>query len=1859
MKHSALLIIAILLFSFLASSFIIKPASSASGLVGYWKFDEGSGTTAFDSSGNGNIGVLYDSPTWVNGKSGKALSFDGSDDYVRIERSSSLDATSEVTVEAWICPRAYVSGLGDNSHIVSRTNTGGGHVYVLSLYPDSHKASYSVNPFPDQHASNADIQLNVWTHLTMTYDGSYVRLYINGEFDSSYELSGAIETTPNWLAIGCNSYGSTYAHFNGTIDEVRIYNRALSQEEIRSHIPYESLDWAHEGCDLENTRFYPHASDTIMNPHTPFGIVWNSSDVDVVAGSGSNLGTGDVNGDGRREVIVARSGSSNITVLDYEGAKLWTRSVPDDCEITGMRVAPSGLDLCDANSDGALEIFVAAKSGDASYNRESRILVYLGNGTLVKQILTPNCDAIRGIACTDLDFDGYFEVVAAISAGYPLTPRGIYVYDYTSSLEKWNYALGPVPFLDAVADIDGDEDLEIIAGTFAPHNGHSANGMDDSHSYVVALHHDGSELWHSQIGTLQTHSSVADMDNDGLREVVTFRSQDSIYYPGPNNVYLLNSTVGSIVDTFNGPNNEVCRGWSIADLDNNSMKEVVYAAGDNVLSVLDKDLVPTRNLTLSVKGSIQGPGSVLPINDINGDGKLEIVVLTEDENVTVLDSELNKLWSFPLQGTSNAIVSNLQEGEANEIIVSAATLCALSLGRGPRMASLTIKYYSDSNTLYDALKTGEVDVTNLELNKTQMEDAFNDANIQTAISPSFSILQFDLNNNATIPTYPDLTSPTAYKTFRQGIAYLVNKTHIVNDIFSYAHRIDSPIPRPYGDWWVDWSVSQYDSYGNLLGNYPYEYDLSLADYYFNQSGFVQGNETNPYYNASFPNSAQFLRIHPETGITMEPLIFYARNDIEHRVEAARTLRDSLRVMGVPVDLFEVNLVTFYNKVLIEGDYHVVLGGWSWTPPPYPTGPDFLDIYTSKYAVTEGTMTNYVQFRNTTYDEFAHEAVYPSNLTLAREAALKCQRILVEEAVCVWLLTRSHVMGYRNMYGVANSVNSELVDNRWTFLAAQMQAANDTEIDYGVARPPTALNIVTHYTFASTQDCLDRIYDTLLTFSPYDRIPNSGTEPMPWMAEDWEISTWESPYNPSENLTKLTFYLRDGIKWHDGVELNSSDVKFTIDYLRQIGNDAALYYLVSDVDHVTTPNAHTVVVYENVTGTWTLGYIGTLPILPKHVFQSITNVTGYTPGADEGHPASETLIGSGPWKYVFHNSSGLWLEANRDYFMETPPIGEVDFRYDWEMGCYVVDNMDETMAGEACWTYGTGVQSERWEPGCDVNGDYTVNTTDMSVIAGKFNVTWGHSAKRIIAPPSTNCTIYIEPSENQVLVGENLTVYVKLMNAVNLSGVQFKLNYDNNRLECFNLAVTQLLFGDFTVEARKEVNQTNGFVWVALSLSNLAQPISGNMTLATITFHASKPGNSLLDLWNTKLATYGAPGSTCQLMPHKIIDGNVLIGVPTPSGTNVTVAPTQNVNITFTEVASPGVTTLNMTQPPQIPFITVNCIDIKTTANYSGNITIQFAYDPTGLSLEQEQALKLWLWNETALNWVDITTYVNTTSNIIYGETPHLSIFGITSDLLLYGDLSIFGITTVRTPSSPPLPPNGLVALNYYEVFTTKQPQEPIEIRLAYNAGKVRPEVENLIQAWVWNELTSNWTDITTYVNTTSKDVYGLTPHLSIFGITCIAPPPNEIAVIDSTCSKNVVGQGYNLTVNFIIENQGGRPEFDIIIYRNSTVFTTHHVSNLAVNTQTTLSFTWNTINWPKGRYGISAHGQMIMWIDVVVPGDVNADHYVGIDDIFTIATHFGQEPGHPSWNSIYDIAGDNYVGIDDIFTAASHFGEEG
>jgi parallel beta-helix repeat protein len=140
------------------------------------------------------------------------------------------------------------------------------------------------------------------------------------------------------------------------------------------------------------------------------------------------------------------------------------------------------------------------------------------------------------------------------------------------------------------------------------------------------------------------------------------------------------------------------------------------------------------------------------------------------------------------------------------------------------------------------------------------------------------------------------------------------------------------------------------------------------------------------------------------------------------------------------------------------------------------------------------------------------------------------------------------------------------------------------------------------------------------------------------------------------------------------------------------------------------------------------------------------------------------------------------------------------------------------------------------------------------------------------------------------------------------------------------------------------------------------------------------------------------------------------GPLTTTGESVTVFPAENVGLIFENVAASGSTTVSETgagPPPESGFkIEGQYLDVSTTASYSGSITIRVTYDDSHMTLQEEESLRLMHWNETTEQWENITTYVDMESNVIYGETNHLSIFGVHS--VLIHDLSIFGVHAYKT-----------------------------------------------------------------------------------------------------------------------------------------------------------------------------------------------------------------------------------------------------
>ena len=195
-------------------------------LVGWWKFDEGSGTTAHDSSGNGNDGTLQGNPQWVAGKIGGALEFDGNGDYVDCGDSLAFNINTNITVACWIKVRQLdkswqaIVAQGDDSWRVHRSSS-------------SNNIAWGTNGLsPKDITGSVNVNDGQWHHVAGVYDGAQKHLYVDGNLDASSNSTGKINNSSYNVNIGENAQ-ATGRYWDGLIDDVRVYNRALTQEEIQ------------------------------------------------------------------------------------------------------------------------------------------------------------------------------------------------------------------------------------------------------------------------------------------------------------------------------------------------------------------------------------------------------------------------------------------------------------------------------------------------------------------------------------------------------------------------------------------------------------------------------------------------------------------------------------------------------------------------------------------------------------------------------------------------------------------------------------------------------------------------------------------------------------------------------------------------------------------------------------------------------------------------------------------------------------------------------------------------------------------------------------------------------------------------------------------------------------------------------------------------------------------------------------------------------------------------------------------------------------------------------------------------------------------------------------------------------------------------------------------------------------------------------------------------------------------------------------------------------------------------------------------------------------------------------------------
>jgi hypothetical protein len=221
-----------------------KPILDETGLAAAWHFDEGANQVAWDNGtrlNNGQLGSTTgadtNDPAWVGGKSGKALDFDGSNDYVAVPDSATLDIISAGSVEAWVYMQSETDEQGILIKGTSSTSYGYGLHYenninkkCFTFFIDHDGTWGTASDMTQVFTADYSVPMGGWHHVVGTWDATTTSIYLDGVLADSAVTAG-LPFNAGHLRIGGGSTGWTYA--NAIIDEVRVYSRALEAEDVQ------------------------------------------------------------------------------------------------------------------------------------------------------------------------------------------------------------------------------------------------------------------------------------------------------------------------------------------------------------------------------------------------------------------------------------------------------------------------------------------------------------------------------------------------------------------------------------------------------------------------------------------------------------------------------------------------------------------------------------------------------------------------------------------------------------------------------------------------------------------------------------------------------------------------------------------------------------------------------------------------------------------------------------------------------------------------------------------------------------------------------------------------------------------------------------------------------------------------------------------------------------------------------------------------------------------------------------------------------------------------------------------------------------------------------------------------------------------------------------------------------------------------------------------------------------------------------------------------------------------------------------------------------------------------------------------
>lgn len=515
--------------------------------------------------------------------------------------------------------------------------------------------------------------------------------------------------------------------------------------------------------------------------------------------------------------------------------------------------------------------------------------------------------------------------------------------------------------------------------------------------------------------------------------------------------------------------------------------------------------------------------------------------------------------------------------------------------RGPHVDEILLPIIADDEAQLLALLRGDIHVLPGRANPAHLARLEAEPNVDVTVSPGFHMFYLAFNMRK---------DPLDDIVVRRALAHVIDRDEIIFSLFQgYMLPLAEFVPPASPFFNPDVDVA--------------EYDPELAAQILDDAGYVMG-----------PNG---IRINPRTGQELRPLelLTPTAEEAPTSAELGVIIAEAAQAIGLPVVATPMDFNVIVDRISNEtedGGRNFDMYVLAWSLSRFPT--HLYSLFHSDFDVDGGN--NNPGMRDPQYDAAAERVFRPRDLDEAFEAAYEAQEIIQWVQPYIPLYSRPYFDAFRSDivtgyvphlgYGAASNVSSSI----WTPLNIRLvdQERGGT-VRFLLDVEPGNLNVLVG-TSAYDSRVFGLVYGPgLITAEPYEN------QDFPWEATHWEVDTWITP--EGNEGSKITYYLRDDVTWHDGVPFTAHDVKFTMDYLKE---QRVPKYQTAWIDysHAEVIDDYTVTVYFNTVSYWhTYNVAG---FLAKHIWENVPVYDEFEPWK-EPHPTVEGLtmmIGTGPFVF---------------------------------------------------------------------------------------------------------------------------------------------------------------------------------------------------------------------------------------------------------------------------------------------------------------------------------------------------------------------------------------------------------------------------------------------------------------------------------------------------------------------------------------------------------------------------------------------------------------------------------------------------